>query len=402
MDPADVEVRKKIDDFQATLYRTDEPDRTLFEVIGRTTRERDWQALLAYFLRPANRHGFDRDILDTFLRTIEDHTDIRNFDGPLETVRVDVEVQTPSQKRVDLFLTQEGRWFLCVELKVQASEHTHQTPAYVDADYIGTRAKADYPSEHHHYLYLNADADDRPSSSRFEHLTWGVLEKQWRAVLENHKTEDGYFPNRGVAQFAEFLAMVKFEVGDPITRMEAYYKDVVAARKAYEDLTTSLATEIERGIKSRTEERDNLRIRRKRRGFPQFKHGKYNRLEIDKAAWTAGRRKPTVLIEINFHLRPHLGPGEAKYRPSVAINLDIRGGSKLRRTLREGFNERVSPNRYRPHGFGEPHTNSKWHFLSREVLLDTTETPVSNILAAFDVLYGFESELDEITQLTQA
>lgn len=387
-----------INSFQQHFQNHKEPNQTLLDVIGRSTEEVFWQQLLTYFLRPANGHGLEADILETFLRTVEDNTSISRLIGPLETIRVDAEVQTQSKKRVDLFLTQEDEWFLCLELKVHAKEHDGQTVAYVETDYIGTRAKSSFPPEGHHYLYIAADAADQPTAEQFEHLTWAVLEEQWRDVLEQRRSDDGSYPTRGVAQFAEFLAMLRAEAGEPLTGMETYYRDIPTAKRAYEDLARSLAAELEEGVRARTERTNALRVRRKPgRTFPTFEQNK-DRLEIDKPLWQAGRSKPTIMYEFNFHLHPYYGPGETIHRPSIAVNLDIRGGATLKQELREDFKNRVDANQYRPHGFGQPHTNPKWHFLSKEVLLDETETPISDLLEAFDIIREFESILDSIAE----
>lgn len=398
MSPEESAVRDHLQRFQEQLQPSREPNRTLLAIIGRPNDERDWQRLLAYFLRPAAGYGLGTDVLETFLQTVEAHTAITGLDGPLETVRIDVEVPTPEKRRVDLFLSQEERWFLCVELKVQADEHGEQTAAYVDADYVGTRDKSAFPEEGHNYLYLSPDEADAPTAPEFEHLIWGHLEDPWRDVLEAHRGDGGVYPTRGVAQFGEFLAMIRAETGESLAGMESYYRDVPTAKRAYEKLARTLATALEDGVRERPAGREALRTRRKRRPFPSFEHGSYNRIEIDKPRWQAGRNKPTVLFEFNFHLRPHLGPGETKPRPSVAVNLDIRGGSELKQRLRTAFSDCVPPEWYRSHGFGEPFTNTKWHFLTKEILLDETETPVVDVLEAFDVLYGFEDELDAITE----
>ena len=391
-------VMTKLESFQQQFRQSTEPSQTLFDIIGRSTREEDWQRLLAYFLRPAEGHGFETTLLDIFLRTIENNTSITGLDGPRESIRIDVEVQLPSKKRVDLFLSQEGQWFLCIELKVEATEHDEQTISYVNADYIGTRAKSNFPTEGHHYLYLTADAADKPRADEFEHLTWNVLEERWRHALEQKRGEDGSYPTRGVAQFAEFLTILRTEAGEPLTGMETYYRDIPTAKRAYENLARSLAAELEQGIRARTKGRNALRIRRKHaNAFPEFAKSR-DRLEIDKPFWQVGRNKPTILYELNFHLHPYQGPGETQHRPSVAVYLDIRGGNKLKQALRESFENSVTPDRYRSHGFGQPHTNTKWHFLCKEVMLDETDTPVTDLLEAFDVLYELEPVLDKIAR----
>lgn len=390
-------VAEKVERFQSYIRPAEEPHRTIPEIMGRSTRERTWQDLLAYFLRPANGHGLGTDPLASFLEMVQKNTPVQSLGGDPETVRIDTEVQTGEADRVDIFLTQEGLWFLCLELKIHASEHGEQTAAYVDTEYIGTRSKAEYPTEGHHYLYLTVDDSDRPTATAFEHLTWDRLLRAWETLLPEYM-DSGRYPNRGVAQFAEFLALIRAEVGDPLEGLETYYADVQAAKRAHEDLSRALADELTAGVRQLASERQALRIRIKNNRFPQFAEGKYNRIEIDKPPWQAGRSKPTVCIELNFHLRPHLGPGEIRHYPSVAINLDIRGGQKLKHGLRTAFNERVDKSEYRSEGFGEPHTNTKWHFLTTEVVLDETENPVEAVLDKFEVLYGFEEVIDEIVR----
>jgi len=390
-------VDEKVNNFQSYIRPAEEPHRTIPEILGRETRERTWHDLLAYFLRSTNGHGLGTDPLAEFLKTVRRNTAIDPLGGDLETVRVDTEVQTGEEDRVDLFLTQEKQWFLCLELKVRSAEHAGQTAAYVDTDYIGTRSKADYPAEAHHYLYLTVDDTDAPTAAAFEQLTWDRLLCAWETLLPEYM-DSGRYPNRGVAQFAEFLALVRVEVGDPLEGLESYYTDVQAAKQAHEDLARALAERLKTGVRQQASERHALRIRTKSGRFPQFTEGKYNRIEIDKPPWQAGRSKPTVCIELNFHLRPHVGPGEVQHYPSVAVNLDIRGGQKLKQDLRTAFRNRVDKSEYQPEGFGEPHTNTKWHFLTTEVVLDEVDEPVEAILDKFEVLYEFETVIDKMVR----
>ncbi|PSQ10628.1 hypothetical protein BRC93_08820 [Halobacteriales archaeon QS_5_70_15] len=388
-----------IDTFDLEIQLSEEPQETLFDIIGRPARESYWQRLLAYFLDPARGHGFGTEILSTFLTTIEKNTTISNFDGPLNTIHFDVEVQTSSKNRVDLFLSQEGSWFLCIELKIGTSEHGHQTVDYVDATHVGGRAKDSYPTDGHHYLYLSADESNRPSADEFVSLTWTPIGEAWRSVLDDHRIQKGSYPTRGVAQFAEFLEMIRLEIGEPKEGMRSYYRDYDTAKKAYEDLLLPYTVALERGVREMSSNPGELRIRRKpSSAFPEFEHETTNRIEIDKPLWQAGRHKPAIVTEINFHIRPHRGPNTTKHRPSVAVYLDIRGGEPLKQSLRSKFDEKVDVERYQSHGFGEPYEFTKWHFLHKEVLIDDTDTPIQDVLDALGVLWSFESELDTIAR----
>lgn len=388
-----------IESFEAEIQPSTEPNQTLFDVIDRPERELYWQQLMSYFLDPTRGHGFETKILSSFLDTVEEQTRITGLNGPLDSVHLDVEVKTSSNKRVDLLLSQEGAWLLCIELKVGASEHGQQTVDYVDAAHIGGRAKASYPKEGKHYLYISTDETDQPSADEFESITWAPIEDAWRDVLNSLRTDEGAYPTRGVAQFAEFLEMIHSEMGNLEEDLRTYYRDPQAAKNAYEELLRPYAVALERGVRYRLSDPTTFRIRRKPSSkFPDFQHETSNRIEIDKPLWYAGRGKPTIVIELNFHIRPHRGPNTTKHRPSVAVYLDIRGGQQLKQSLRSNFDENVNIERYRSHGFGEPYEFNKWHYLHKEVLIDDTDTPIEDVLSSFNVLAGFEPELDAIAK----
>lgn len=388
-----------IESFEIEIQSSVEPHQTLFDVIDQPARELYWQQLLAYFLNPSKGHGFDTEILSVFLQTIKEQAEITNLDGPLNSVNLDVEVNTSSNNSVDLLLSQEGEWFLCIELKVGASEHGCQTVNYVNATHIGGRAKSNYPTDGHHYLYLSTDKTDQPSSDEFVSLTWTSVEQAWRCILDSRRTENGAYPTRGVAQFAEFLEMVRSEIGDPQERMQSYYRDLQTAKEAYESLIRPYAIALERGVRDRASNPEDIQIhRRPSLSFHKFQHETKPRIEIDKQLWKAGRDGPTIAIELNFHLRPHQGPNPTKHRPSVAVYLDIRGNQQLKQSLRSNFKNRIDNKRYRSQGFGEPYTLNKWHFLHKEVFIDDTETPIKDVLNSFEVLWELEDELDIIAE----
>jgi uncharacterized protein YgfB (UPF0149 family) len=394
-------ISELIETFEAEIQSTAEPHQTLFHVINELARESDWQHLLAYFLDPGKGHGFDTEILSAFLHTVEERTEITNLDGPLNSIHFDVEVETSSNSRVDLLLSQEGAWFLCIELKVGASEHYHQTVDYVNASHIGGRAKSNYPTDGQYYLYISTDKTNQPSADEFVGLTWTPFEEAWQRLLNRRRTEDGGYPTRGIAQFAEFLEMIRSEIGDSQEEMQSYYRDLQTAKEAYESLIRPYSITLERGVRDRVSNPEKIRIRRRPSStFHEFQEKK-TRIEIDKPLWESGRGKPTILIELNFHIRPHAGPNTTKQRPSVGVYLDIRGNNQLMESLRSDFNKRVDINRYRSHGFGEPYAPNKWHFLHKEVLIGDTKTPIEDVLDSFEILWELEDELDVIAEHAQ-
>jgi len=391
-------ITEAVQTFQRQLRDGDEPSETVLDVIERSKREDAWQRLLAYFLTPSRDHGYGDEILVSFLHTVERNTAIRGLDGPYDSVRVEIEKTTSKGDRIDVLLSQPEQWFLCIELKVEAAEHGEQTKSYVDAQYLGGRDTSQFPPAGRHFLYVSQAGVGDPVADEFETITWEQFLQRWENVVDYHRTAEGAYPTRGIAQFGEFLAQIRKEAGEGTGNMEHFYRDMSRAKNAYESLARTLAEHLEHGVREITDEGNTqLRVRRKpARGFPRFEHGAPNRIEIDKPLWQAGRDKPTVLFEFNFHLKPHIGPGDSQRSPSVAVNLDIRGGRSLKRGLREGFRARVQDERYRNNGFSRPHANSKWHFLSKEVVLDETDQPLSDLLDSFRTLYQFESDLDQL------
>jgi|GEM_PF-5125734 len=402
MQSTEEDIIQSVQAFQKELRDSEEPGDTILDVIGRSTREDAWQRLLAYFLTPARKHGYGDQILVSFLHSVERNTAIQGLDGPYDSVRVEIEKTTSKGDRIDLLLSQPEQWFLCIELKVEATEHHEQTKSYVDAQYLGGRDTSQFPPGGRNFLYVSPADAEEPVADDFETINWKHLLQRWDTVLDYHRTDQGAYPTRGIAQFAEFVAQIRKQVGEGTGSMEHFYRDTSRAKNAYEELAGTLTENLEHGVREITDSGNTqLRVRHKpARGFPCFEHGSPNRIEIDKPLWQAGRNKPTVLFEFNFHLKPHIGPGDNQHIPSVAVNLDIRGGQSLKQELREGFEALVRDERYRSSGFSRPHANSKWHFLSKEIYLTETEQPISDLLDSFCTLYQFETELDQL--VTQA
>lgn len=193
----------------SALPDTDDPPPTTLHLLGRARRERDWQRLLAYFLDPTNDHGLEEVVLDRLLAGVEDRTGLEYDRLDLADARVATEVTTRAG-RPDVVVWADERWFVCLELKVDASEGADQTDRYVAVesfDGIDLR-KRDVPEAGHCYGYLAPADAAEPSADAFVHLTWRWIASEIRSVLAD---AHGAYPARTTTQLGEFADLIERE-----------------------------------------------------------------------------------------------------------------------------------------------------------------------------------------------
>lgn len=408
----DAVVNDLVDEFQRYIQRPEEPNFTIIDIINPAVTERAprnegiWQQLLVYFLTPTQEHGFGDEVLSVFIETVEDHTTISDVSDNNSSLTVETEQPTSSGGRVDVLITQKKDWFLCIELKVESEEHGSQTKRYAEADAIGGRDISDFKNQH--YLYISPQQSNSVSAGSFEQISWMALEREWRRLLSEKMTVDGAYSTRGSAQLSEFLKLIRSQT----TPDHEYYTDVEQACSTYEELASTLASELTSNIRERLENNGNKFEFKKAsydtrrwasREFPAFEHidpdYDYNYIDIYKhPVWKVGRSKETIVFELQFLLRPHLGPPEYQSHPTIGIHLDIRGGDDLMDKLRNSVKQRGIWDNLKDDGFRPPHIDAHWHFLSKFVRLDQTNTPVTDILAGVDSLTEYIHDLDEIAQ----
>ncbi|WP_459881944.1 PD-(D/E)XK nuclease family protein [Halorubrum gandharaense] len=127
------------------LPNISEPPKSTIRILGSARSEGTWNTLLAYFLDPAQPHGFGIDLLKSFLETVQREADhsFEYLHRDLERIKVETEVTSPANNRPDIVLRVPGEWFICVESKVDSTEGSRQTTRYVEDTHLGNEKKGD-------------------------------------------------------------------------------------------------------------------------------------------------------------------------------------------------------------------------------------------------------------------
>lgn len=178
-----------------------EPPRTTLDILRIRTGEKYWNRLLRYFLNPTAPHGLKTDFLHAFLANIQaeiETSQLTNTD--LREARIASEIQS-DEGRPDLLIWLQDEWFICLEIKVTASETGTQTREYASSTTLGPITVPEYTTEARHYVYLTKQTHCPPSSDLFTHVYWSDIQKLIGELLQN---SHGRYPTRTTAQLTEF------------------------------------------------------------------------------------------------------------------------------------------------------------------------------------------------------
>ncbi len=212
-----------IEEYTRLEKKTERP-KNIFSIL-RGSREGKYQSALAYFLDPAQPHGFKDAILKAFLQLIEEKSG-----DPLETyssrvkndhIEINTEVNIKGEEdeygRIDLIIAggpssrEHPEWAIFIELKAGASEGEEQTERYASAEswnfnWFGNNTLSINNLEECEYVYIRKEREKEAKSDLFESISWADLVR----VFEN-KIEKGVFdyPHRSVVQFLDFLRSLK-------------------------------------------------------------------------------------------------------------------------------------------------------------------------------------------------
>ena len=189
------------------LPEVTEPPKPMLRILGSARAERKWNTLLAYFLDPSEPHGFGADLLKAFLDTVEEVTDdrIEYYHRDIELVTVETEVASPQNNRPDIVIRVSGRWFVCIESKVDAPQEEGKPERYVADPHIGNEEKTEYPGDGHHYLFLSKELAPDVTADEFEDIYWRTVVD---AFQEELKLSHGRYPERSVSQLNDFLSTI--------------------------------------------------------------------------------------------------------------------------------------------------------------------------------------------------
>ncbi len=240
-------LEERVDEFGSRLSglpEASEPPQTTLQLVGRSNRERDWQQLLFHYLAPDEPHGLNHELLEHLLGALAERDELdysfSRFD--LRNVQLEKEVVT-EQGRPDSVIWAGEDWFICWELKVDASEGDDQLNRYVAVDSFDSIGldKSDVPDEQHHYIYLAPEEAPPPDADAFVHVSWKWIVESIRAFLAESR---GGYPARTTAQLTEFadtieseLTMTDYEENQR-EKAELYvehYGDINEAERAFED-----------------------------------------------------------------------------------------------------------------------------------------------------------------------
>lgn len=184
-------------------------------IIGHRNREGMWQSFFEYFCNPARPHGFRGKVIDAML---EKFTAAGAFENDLVhpdwgRIEIESEVHSPSgDGRPDLLIWDSGRWFICIEMKVDSEEHGEQLSRYATAEEIGIINTDDYPANRQFFIYITTRAlpsfPQDPSAqpkARFTVVTWDRVVDALDRVLDRSL---GRYPNRSAMQLDDIRSTI--------------------------------------------------------------------------------------------------------------------------------------------------------------------------------------------------
>lgn len=180
-------------------------------ILGRKNRERLWQRYLAYFSNPSRPHGFEGRFLEKVLEifTEQDAFDQELFHPDWESIEVEIEA-TGEEGRPDILIYQENRWFLCIELKVNAEYDPDQLERYTVATELGGINVKEYDADRRFYVYIDIDSPaDFINHSETNHLfrlvRWQDIVPAIDAVLS---PPSSHYPARTIEQLEDFRSTI--------------------------------------------------------------------------------------------------------------------------------------------------------------------------------------------------
>ena len=214
-----------------SLPPLEQSQKTLLSLAHRANQEVVWNRILQYLLDPSEGHGLNDDVLRYFLAALCEEGVINAVPAwRNDTVQIKDQVSMDDGE-VDLVIRDPGQWFICIEMKVWASEGTDQTIKYAQSDSVGEEDIHDYPEANRHYVYLTRPSGDKPSSEEFRTVTWDTVSRYLRRSISEPSTNQSV---RGQAQVREFTDTINNQFNlhmgpqsnkEPIEdRMELYHE----------------------------------------------------------------------------------------------------------------------------------------------------------------------------------
>jgi hypothetical protein len=222
-----------------------EPPSTTLQIIRSRQQEQDWQRLFFHYLSPDESHGLGHTLLEHILSALSTRDDLgftfSRFD--LAEIQNEQEVLIPNGRRPDAVTWASEDWFICWELKLDASEGEDQTTDYVNADEFQSigLAKDDVPADEHYYIYLAPDDADPPDNGDFVPVSWEWIASELQSFLsESH----GEYPARTMTQLGTFIGTIRSELTmtdyqenqqEKVELYLDYYDEISDVQQAFEE-----------------------------------------------------------------------------------------------------------------------------------------------------------------------
>lgn len=200
--------------------------KSFLSIIQSDSDELVWNYLLYYFLDPTQPHGFQSDILLSFLQLMAGRFDLPIAESvALEEVQVELQPTTDKKQNPDLLIFFKDVWLICIELKDRAGIGDTQLFDYANAQSIGECELAEF--NHALYVLIGKEKHRKrvEADGTFEFLDWKDFYQQ---VLREYTEEVLHtdMPMRSVFQLFEFG--------------EAIYKEAIMETPELTDRTRKL------------------------------------------------------------------------------------------------------------------------------------------------------------------
>lgn len=342
------EINDEIAEFASAfnaLPEISEPPSTTLEILRSRTQEKYWNRLLKYFLDPASPHGLGTALLQQFIKLVEEETDAVGLsNSDLEAVCVDSEISSDGG-RPDLLIYLEDEWFVCIELKVTATETGAQTKEYASSGRLGDLLVSDYGYQEGHYVYLTKQIHDPPASEEFVRLYWKDVQQVIDQVISDAR---GQYPARSTSQLSDFRDTMRKETMNeqPYDTQQCEYVELYLEHTdAIDDVRMAFEEMVDRQIEEwATRFQENHRPENWDETW-NCDQGKYGKLFKD--AWRRdkngkvvdGWREAKFRIEFRHRIRDQQSwkEGGVVFRTVIPKNSD----SEYRNRCQKEFNTRL-------------------------------------------------------------
>lgn len=178
-----------------TIYL--EPRKTFMEIMKVHTHEVPFANLLAFFLRPGEKHGMGFLFINALLENLDPSQTFQGIDS--NEVEVKVEVLTKNNNRIDILIITE-RFIICIELKIN---HELKNPLLDYKDLI----EEEYAQKHYYFVVLTPYRKNSSSNTEGTGFKQIILSHFFRNVEKN--LPDNYHLNNSTNLYFQLIQKIQ-------------------------------------------------------------------------------------------------------------------------------------------------------------------------------------------------